>query len=201
MAKFQFGSGLLVGAFFLGAIGCADKCFLCKGEKSPEWKGTAKKEISSRPPVGWPPESTGSTTVLDNQAKPIAQVGATVSTKPSEPNGPSTYSAGGAVQQAVAFTGQKDQGGTQIINAQRIETVPYTKSNPASQPFAPTSNPDPKKLPILPEIGSAQQSFDSSSAPLPTNNSLTVPPPPPGSPLGGAAPLGIPTPPSAAPNR
>lgn len=201
MAKFQFGSGLLVGAVFLGAIGCTDKCFLCKGEKSPEWKGTAKKEMSSRPPVGWPPESTGSTTVMESQNKTIAPVVATVATKPSEPSGPSPYSAGGAVQQAVAFTGQKDQGGAQIINAQRIETVPYTKPSPAPQPFAPASNPDPKRLPILPESGSAQQSFDSSTAPLPTNNSLTVPPPPPGSPLGGATPLGIPTPPSSAPNR
>jgi|GEM_PF-3703501 len=206
MLKLKCGDGLLFGFLILGSVGCTDRCFLSKSDKAPDSKSLAKKEATPRPPT-WPPENPAAVASRDSYSKPVGAPGSTVS-KPNEPIG---------IQPIGQY--EKSGGDSGVIQAQRLETVPYTKgaaaspggsSSSSSSSLMPSANPDLQKLPVFPENGASNGAGNGAGAanrdgysppPFSPSNSLSIPPPPPGSPLGGITPLGIPTPPSSNPNR
>lgn len=187
MAKWSGGTWV-AGILVFASMGCTDRCFLCKNDKSSaiDAKSVSKRDSYPRP-ANWPPEQ-GATNLAAAPSKtsPVSTVGATPVSNESKPN---------PIQVA-------SQNSEAMDGVQKIETVPYRKITPPPGTPTPSANPDPQKLPIISDASSPGASLkDVPLNPSTGGSSLTIPPPPPGSNMLGSAPIGIPTPPSPSPNR
>lgn len=170
-------------------VGCAEKCGFIKNSGSTPSSTVGRAQPR---PATWPPASeTASpsksispaiTPKVESAAAPIAPV------EPVTPNA-SLQPVGAQIPPPAPVS---ESGPSNVIQAQRLETVPAVKKGGTNMGITPASNPDASNLPLIPA---------SSSTTGGPGSTLVVPPPPPGSPLSSSAPLGIPSAPAGSPNR